>query len=130
MRDAAPAFHQLLIVYDGDCYFCRRYVRLLRLQEAVGPVELLSARSDDARVRRFIEQGIDLDAGMLVVTATALHAGAEAMHWLAQHTPAHSVPERLHRAVFGRRWLAQALYPWLRRGRRLWLALRGLPPIR
>ena len=124
-----PPFHQVLIIYDGACYFCTGYVNFLRLQQAVGPVELLSARSDDARVRHFISKGFDLDAGMLVVTATETHAGADAMHWLARHSSAQRWSERLHCAIFRRRWLARALYPLLRLGRRLWLALRGLPPI-
>ena len=126
---APSAFHQVLIVYDGDCYFCRSYVSWLRLQAAVGPVELLSARSADDRVSHFMRQGVDLDDGMLVVTALQMHRGADAMHWLAQNLPAHSIAERLHAAVFGRRWLARLLYPLLRWGRRAWLALRGVPPL-
>lgn len=128
---SAPSdFHQVLIVYDGDCYFCRSYVGWLRLQEAVGPVELLSARSADPRVSHFMRQGVDLDKGMLVVTALQMHAGADAMLWLAQNLPAHSIAERLHAAIFSRRWLARLLYPLLRWGRRVWLALRGVPPLR
>ncbi len=126
----SPDFHQVLIVYDGDCYFCRAYVNFLRLQEVIGPVELLSARSGDARLSQFIRQGMDLNDSMLVVTALQVHAGADAMHWLARHLPADSSAERLHAAVFKRRWLARLLYPVLRTGRRVWLALRGLPPIR
>lgn len=122
-------FFQVLIIYDGDCRFCSSYVNFLRLQAAVGPVELLSARADDARVRHFIAQGIDLDAGMLVVTATATYAGADAMHWLARCSAADSLSASLHRAVFGRRWLARMLYPWLKLGRRFWLAVRGVPPL-
>lgn len=120
----------MLIVYDGDCHFCRAYVNLLRLQQTIGPVELLSARSGDARVSHFVQQGIDLDQGLLVVTASQRYSGAEAMHWLAMQLPAHSLAERLHAAVFRRRWLAHLLYPLLRLGRRVWLALRGLPLIR
>lgn len=127
---AASDFHRVLIVYDGDCYFCRAYVKFLRLQQAIGPVELLSARSGDARVRHFIRQGIDLDAGMLVVTAEGMHAGADAVHWLASQRTAQTTIERLHDVLFRRRWLAQLLYPLLRLGRRLWLALRRVPPIR
>ena len=126
----APDFDQVLIIYDGDCYFCRAYVHFLRLQEAVGPVELLSARSGDPRVRHFMQQGLDLNADMLIVTALQLHAGADAMHWLALNLSARSLAERCHAAVFRRRWAARLIYPSLRLGRRVWLALRGVPPIR
>ena len=129
MSTASDA-HGVLIVYDGHCYFCRAYVKLLRLQQTVGPVELLSARSGDARVRYFLQQGIDLDAGMLVVTAEEMHTGADAMHWLALQLSSQTTLERLHAACFRRRWLARLLYPLLRLGRRTWLALRRIPPIR
>ncbi len=127
---AAPDFHQVLIIYDGDCYFCRAYMNFLRLQEIMGPVELLSARSDDPRVRHFMQQGIKLNDDMLIVTALQIHAGADAMHWLALTLPARSMAERCHAVVFRRRWLARLIYPLLRLGRRIWLALRGVPPIR
>jgi predicted DCC family thiol-disulfide oxidoreductase YuxK len=32
-----------LLYYDGDCPFCSRYVRWLRLQRAVGSVHLVNA---------------------------------------------------------------------------------------
>ena len=32
------------IVYDGDCPFCSRYVKLVRLREALGSVDLVNAR--------------------------------------------------------------------------------------
>jgi predicted DCC family thiol-disulfide oxidoreductase YuxK len=127
---AASAVQRVLIVYDGDCYFCRAYVKFLRLQQAIGPVELLSARSGDARVSHFIRQGIDLDAGMLVVTAAEMYAGADAMHWLASQLAAQTTIERVHAALFRHRWLARLMYPLLRLGRRVWLALRRVPPIR
>ncbi len=127
--DDSYGSHRVLIVYDGDCYFCQAYVNFLRLEQAIGPVELLSARSDDARLNQFASQGIDLNAGMLVVTALQMHVGADAMHWLALQLPATGTVERLHAIVFQRRWLARLLYPTLRLGRRLWLALRRLPPV-
>ncbi|MFM8468085.1 MAG: DCC1-like thiol-disulfide oxidoreductase family protein [Oxalobacteraceae bacterium] len=127
---AAAHADRVLIIYDGDCYFCRAYVGFLRLQQAVGPVELISARSDDARVRHFLQQGIDLDAGMLVVTDVDQYAGADAMHWLASQWAPQTATERLHAMLFKRRWLARLLYPLLRLGRRVWLALRRVPPIR
>jgi predicted DCC family thiol-disulfide oxidoreductase YuxK len=127
---ASPENRVLLIVYDGDCYFCRAYVNFVQLRQAIGAVELLSARSGDARLPPLMAQGFDLDDGMLIITGPQIHAGADAMHWLAVHLPARSLSERLHAAVFRQRWLAQLLYPLLRLGRRAWLALRGVPPIR
>lgn len=115
----------VLIIYDGDCTFCNAYTQLLRLQQSVGVVELLSARSDDARVQYYAQRGYDLNEGMLVVTQGQVVAGAAAMHWLSHHLSGNGIFDTLHRLVFNHAWLARLLYPVLKLGRRCWLALRG-----
>ena len=130
LADSATA-GAVLIIYDGDCDFCSAYTKLLQLQESAGPVELLSARSEDARIRHYQQQGYDLNEGMLVVTESQIHAGADAMHWLALHGVYASHTGQSQAALFRRRWFARAVYPLLRVLRRAWLALRGrslIPP--
>ena len=126
--DASP--HAVLIIYDGDCPFCSAYVKFLRLQQSAGPIELLSARADDARIERYMNQGYELDEGMLVVADGEVQSGAGAVHWLALHSPADSLYEKLYCAVFRRRALAHGLYPLAKFARRAWFALRGRPLIR
>ena len=36
---------QAWIIYDGQCPFCSRYVRLVRLRDSLGQVELVDARN-------------------------------------------------------------------------------------
>ncbi len=118
----------LLIIYDGACPFCTAYVRLLRLRETFA-VELLSARSDDARVSHYLDLGYRLDEGMLVVTGGMVHAGADAMNLLAAFSAPAGWLNRVQRFVFARRWLSRLLYPWLRAGRRAVLWARRVPTI-
>lgn len=118
----------LLIIYDGACPFCNAYVRLLRLRSAFA-VELLSARSDDARVSHYLDLGYRLDEGMLVVIGGTVHAGADAMNLLAALSESRGWLNRVQRFVFARRWLARLLYPWLRAGRRVALWSRRVPTI-
>jgi hypothetical protein len=54
-----------LIIYDGECVFCNNYLRFVRLRETIGKVDLLDARSDDPRVKRYWREGFDLNEGML-----------------------------------------------------------------
>ena len=115
----------VLIIYDGECIFCNAYTQRLTLQQSVGEVELLSARSDDVRVQHFVDRGYDLDEGMLVVTQNEIYGGAAAVHWLSLHTSGAGFFEATHGFVFKRRWLANWLYPLLKLGRRIWLAMRG-----
>jgi predicted DCC family thiol-disulfide oxidoreductase YuxK len=118
----------LLIIYDGACPFCSAYVSLLRLRSDFR-VELLSARSDDARVADYRSRGYRLDEGMLVVLNQTIYVGAEAMHVLAVLSDSTGWLNRLQRAVFMRRWLSRCLYPLLRAGRRVALWLRRVPLI-
>lgn len=119
----------MLIIYDGDCPFCQAYTRLLRLQQGSGPVEMLSARSDDARLLSYWQQGYDLNAGMLVVLNNQVYAGAEAMQVLASCSSASDFFNRLHRTIFSSRKLAAFLYPILKLGRRMTLLLMRVPPL-
>ncbi|MFM8245625.1 MAG: DCC1-like thiol-disulfide oxidoreductase family protein [Burkholderiaceae bacterium] len=119
----------LLIVYDGACLFCSRYVAMLKLREQF-EVELLSARTSDPRLSEFISKGYQLDEGMVLQIDTTVYVGADAMHQLALISTHSGVLNRVQRFVFSRKWLSNLLYPWLRRGRRLLLALRGTPLIK
>lgn len=118
----------LLIVYDGACPFCSAYVSLLRLRAGFA-VELLSARSDDARVATYRQLGYRLDDGMLAIIGDTVHAGADAMHVLALLSESTGWLNSLQRTVFARRWLSKLLYPGLRAGRRLALRWRRVPMI-
>jgi predicted DCC family thiol-disulfide oxidoreductase YuxK len=118
----APA----LIIYDGECPFCRNYVRLLRLREAIGQVELVDARSGDPRVSEFQRQGFNLDKGMLFVHEGRVHHGSDAVHVLAGLTnPEKSVFNRINAKVFSSRTASVLFYPLLRLGRRIALLARG-----
>ena len=72
-----------LIIYDGDCVFCSNYVRFVRLQDTVGPVFLVDARSADPIVSDYRKLGYDLNAGMLFIWRGAAYHGADAVHALA-----------------------------------------------
>jgi predicted DCC family thiol-disulfide oxidoreductase YuxK len=124
MEISQPTF-AVLIIYDGDCTFCNAYTKRLKLQQSVGLIELLSARSDNVRIQHYVDRGYDLDEGMLVVTQSEIYAGAAAMHWLSLHTSGAGFFEATQGFIFSRKWLANLIYPLLKLGRRVWLALRG-----
>jgi predicted DCC family thiol-disulfide oxidoreductase YuxK len=114
-----------LIIYDGDCIFCQNYVRLVRLREAVGKVELLDARSQDPRVARYWREGYDLNQGMLFVYKGKVYHGSDAVHVLAGLSSPVSWFNRLNRVIFSSRAASTLLYPFLKAGRRATLVVRG-----
>jgi len=115
----------LQIIYDGDCPFCSAYIRLVRLREAVGGVELVDARAHPDLVRDFQARGVDLNETMVVRYAGQLYAGADAIHLLSVLSSESGRANRFLARIFRNDRRARHLYPWLRAGRNLTLKLLG-----
>ena len=120
----------MLVIYDGGCPFCSRYVRLLRLRQVAAKVELLSARSGDARLARYWSQGHDLERGMLVDVNGQVYAGPDAIRVLAACSTPSDLFNRLNWMLFSRRAPARLLYPLLKFGRRVALVLLRTPRLK
>ncbi|WP_299554757.1 DCC1-like thiol-disulfide oxidoreductase family protein [uncultured Tateyamaria sp.] len=113
------------IVYDGDCPFCSAYIRMVRLRDTVGDVELVDARSDHEVIDRISTAGLDLDQGMVVEMSGQLHCGDAAMTSLAMMTTQSGAFNRIMRLMFSRPAIARLVYPPLVAGRALTLRLLG-----
>ena len=86
-------------MYDGDCPFCSRYVQMVRLREAVGPVRLVNAREGGPLVEEARRAGFDLDAGMVLKMGGRLYFGDACVQRLALlSTPVGSF-NRINRAI-------------------------------
>lgn len=109
------------VYYDGDCPFCSRYVKMMRLQKAAGQVELVDVRSDADRRATLEAEGFDLDQGMVVDQDGRRVGGADATNLLALMTTPSDLFNRLNRLVFAVPAISAVLYPALRSGR--WITL-------
>lgn len=118
---------EAVIVYDGDCPFCSRYVRLVRLREALGSVRLEDARAgtDSPIVQEVLAKGFDLDEGMVLKLDGQYYHGADCVHMMALLSGPSGVLNRMNAALFRHRGIARFLYPFLRAGRNLTVTLRG-----
>lgn len=125
MTDAGGSTEPALVVYDGECIFCQNYVRMLRLKDSVGKVELVDARSDDPRVRDLLARGYDLDEGMVFSYRGRIYHGSDAVNALALLASPSTLFNKLNASILSRPATARLLYPWLKAGRRLTLWVRG-----
>ncbi len=126
----SPTMDNCVIVYDGDCPFCARYVKMVRLRDALGPVRLINAReSDDPQVLRVIDAGFDLNDGMAMIDGTGIWHGADVVHRMALMTTPAGVFNRVNALIFRSPTLTRFLYPILRFGRNATLKLMGRRPI-
>lgn len=116
---------RLSVVYDGECPFCSAYVRMARLRESVGEVDLVDARTRPDIVAEMRGRGLEINDGMFVQFQGQGYFGGDAMHVLAMLSSSQAGLNRLTGAALSQRWLARALYPALRTGRNLALVLLG-----
>ncbi len=115
----------LVIVYDGECPFCSRYVRLLSLKKAVGEVRLIDAREGGSFAAEIQRSGLDLNEGMVVRYGGRLYHGSDCVHLLAMLSTESGAFNRLNALMFRSKTLSRVLYPVLRMGRNLTLRLLG-----
>lgn len=113
------------IVYDGDCPVCAAWMRMARLRDVAGAVDLVDARSGDPRVAALMRQGYDLDRGMIVRWQGRVYHGAQAMTLLTMLSDARGPIVWIQRGIFKRPSLARRIYPVLVRGRLALLHMLG-----
>jgi predicted DCC family thiol-disulfide oxidoreductase YuxK len=121
---------EMIIVYDGDCPFCRNYVSLMKLRAAIGKVRLVNARDDGGVVLLLAERGFDINEGMAVIYGDTIHFGEDAVTLISSITNSRTPIGRLIARVLISKKRASALYPIMKAGRRLTLKALGILPIR
>lgn len=75
----AKRFEKVTILYDGECPFCRAYVKMARLKRLSGQVMLLDARQHPDLVAQHANEGRDIDQGMVVQIDSITYFGGEAV---------------------------------------------------
>ncbi len=113
------------IIYDGDCPFCRNYMKLVRLKQAIGPVRLIDARSGGPEAEFVKDRGLDLDEGMAMFYEGTLYHGGDCLHLMAILSTPSGFFNRVTGWVFSTPARSRALYPFLRCCRNLALRVLG-----
>jgi predicted DCC family thiol-disulfide oxidoreductase YuxK len=113
------------LIYDGECLFCSRYARLVRLRETVGALRLIDARVPSPEVDAARGQGFVLDEGMLLRLEGVSYYGADCLQRLALLSSRSTLFNRLTYALLRSPSIARWSYPVLRLGRNALLRLRG-----
>lgn len=114
-----------VIVYDGECPFCARFVAWQKLKESVGPVQMFDAREANDLSRALWSAGYDLNEGMVLIWNDQVFHGDDCVHRLALLSSGSGAFNRLNALVFRSPHLSALLYPALRAGRNTLLRLLG-----
>ncbi len=117
--------HNFAIVYDGHCPFCSAYIRLVRLEAAVGKVDKIDARQHPELVQYLRANGYEINEGMVAIINGAIYFGEKAMHVLALHTTTSGAFNTLTARIFASPLLSKIFYPGFKLGRRIALFALG-----
>src|SRR6185312_6249277 len=109
------------LLYDGECPFCSRYVRLIKLQQAIGPLRLVNAREKTAEAEIIRKAGFDIDEGMVLSLNNQFYHGDECLHRLALLSTPVGFFNRINALLFRSQRLSRMSYPILRASRNLTL---------
>lgn len=101
-----------LVVYDGTCGFCRRWVERLRRWDRGGRLEFLPLQDADAPVVTGVDRAELEQAAHVVLPSGQVVAGAAAFRALCPFLSGGSVPFRLL-GLPGVLPLAERLYRWI-----------------
>ncbi|WP_119274090.1 DCC1-like thiol-disulfide oxidoreductase family protein [Taklimakanibacter deserti] len=116
---------QIVLVYDRECPVCAAYCKALAIRQLDQNMQILNAREDHPEVREIKRRGLDLDEGFVLRIGTEYHHGAEAIHRLALISTSSGTFNRLNYLIFRSQTLSRLLYPVLRLGRNVLLAILG-----
>ncbi|MEM9690856.1 MAG: DUF393 domain-containing protein [Pseudomonadota bacterium] len=129
MHDDLSLIEGNLLVYDGDCPLCTRYVKLIRLRDSIGEVDLVNARTDHPAVASLARAGYDLNEGLALIESGQVYFGAACMTRLALLSTPVGLFNRMNVRLFRSPRVAAWLYPFLKAGRNALLWLLGRKPI-
>ena len=122
---------EVWFVYDGDCPVCTYAAQALRIRERFGSLQLLNARDSQEHplLVEINQQGLDLDAGMVIFHDGRFYHGAGALQFMARHGTPRGLFNWFNKSLFWSNCLAKLVYPWMRGTRNRLLRLRGVSPI-
>jgi len=88
------------LIYDGQCPFCRFYVKYLKVRENLGVLHLVDARENVAMADEMRAAHIDLNKGMALKIGDRKYVGAECIHILALLSSRSTVFSRVNALIF------------------------------
>jgi predicted DCC family thiol-disulfide oxidoreductase YuxK len=118
-----------ILIYDGECIFCRSCAKAFRLKEGVGEFRLINARDDGPLVQQVKNMGYDLNSGIMIIYNQHYYHGEKAVMMLAMLTSRSTFFNRLLAYFFKSKIMVTLAYPMLTFFRRVLLKVQAIKPI-
>ena len=120
---------KLDIYYDGGCPFCKSFVTLSRLK-TMYDVKLHNLRNLPDDVKLFMDQGYNVEDGMLVRVEDEIYFGHQAVQIIADLSNKNKVIGRIYFTIFSNKKFVKFIYPFMRLGRNITLKILGRKKIK
>jgi predicted DCC family thiol-disulfide oxidoreductase YuxK len=114
----------LVIIYDGECPFCRNFVRLQSLRKAGLFIDLVNARDTSALITDIASKH-DLNDGMVVIFDDQEYYGKAALQLLARLSNPSGLLGQIARYFAMKEGATSLIYPVMKFGRNLTINLMG-----
>ncbi|MCH7874305.1 MAG: DUF393 domain-containing protein [Gemmatimonadetes bacterium] len=111
---AEPGIDRPILIYDGSCGFCRRWVSRLKRWDRADRIRLLTLQDDAApHVSARARTELELAAHVVLPSGEVL-AGAAAFHALCRYLPGGWLPRGIL-SLPGALAMAERTYRWIAR---------------
>ena len=119
---------RVVLIYDGDCPFCRKFAELIELKSGIPNVTIKNAREDRSDIASLLQKGFDIDQGAILLKGEEILHGARAINWICSQIerPSDSLLKILTITFISNK-RTDLLFPFLIWGRRIILAFKGIP---
>ncbi len=114
-----------ILLYDGECPVCSRFVAMARLRHAAPNIQVLNARQQPALVAHFLDAGMNVNDGMIIRVNDVVYYGDDALVMISSLGDGDSLFSKLMLKLFSSPRLSRHIYPTPVRGRKLLLRLLG-----
>jgi predicted DCC family thiol-disulfide oxidoreductase YuxK len=116
---ATSTADRAIVLYDGDCAFCRRSVRILKSFDWLGRLAFQSARETDRLPQTtvpLVPQKLIEEMHVVPAARDRAYAGFSAFRWMAWRLPATALLAPFL-YIPGVLWLGNRVYRWVARNR-------------
>ncbi|MBT5411961.1 MAG: DUF393 domain-containing protein [Cellvibrionales bacterium] len=115
---------EVCIIYDGECPFCTDFVKASNLRKHYKNLNIVNARDKNSVTKRIIDEGYDLNEGMVVLVDKKILYGTEAARFITINGSG-GLKHWFYKIILYNQKIAEFIYPILVFLRKQYLKIAG-----